>query len=92
MTTRNFQVVTVKVADMIGYQIHALYRDCSDSMYEVIAHAAVFRDKARAERFLNKVCSSGRLHFNWQYWGKPQNCVISGIEANQTRVAPFSVL
>jgi len=87
---RNFQVATVKVAGMIGYQIHALYRDCSDSMYEVIAHAAVFRDKARAERFLKKVCASGQ--FNWQYWGVPQDNFISGTEAIQGRVAPFSVL
>lgn len=89
---RNFQVDTVKIAGVTGYQIHALYRDCSDSLYENIAHAAVFRDKARAERFLQKVCASGRPHFNWQYWGKPHDCVISGTEANQGRVAPFSVL
>ena len=89
---RNLEIATVKVAGMIGYQIHGLYRDCSDSLYEVIAHAAIFRDKARAERFLKKVCSSGRPHFNWQYWGKPHDCFIRGTEANQGRIAPFSVL
>lgn len=92
MAIRSLEVATVKVAGIIGYQIHGLYRDCSDSLYEVIAHAAVFRDKARAERFLAKVRASGRLHFNWQHWGKPHNCIISGTEAVQGRVAPFSVL
>jgi hypothetical protein len=87
---RSLEVATVKVADVIGYQIHGLYRDCSDSLYEVIAHAAVFRDKARAERFLAKVRASGRI--DWQFWGVPQNNFIRGIEAVQGRVAPFSVL
>ena len=87
---RNLEVATVKVAGMIGYQIHGLYRDCSDSLYDVIAHAAIFRDKARAERFLAKVRSAGRLDL--QFWGVPQNSVIKGTEAVQGRVAPFSVL
>ena len=87
---RSLEVATVKVAGMIGYQIHGLYRDCSDSLYDVIAHAAIFRDKSRAERFLAKVRSAGRL--DWQFWGVPQGNVISGTEAIQGRVAPFSVL
>jgi len=87
---RNLEVATVQIAGMIGYQIHGLYRDCSDSLYDVIAHAAIFRDKARAERFLAKVRSAGRL--DWQFWGVPQNSVIKGTEAVQGRVAPFSVL
>ena len=89
---RNLEVCTVKVAGMIGYQIHGLYRDCSDSLYEVIAHAAIFRDKARAERFLKKVCASGRSHFDWKYWGKPHDTFIRGTEAIQGRVVVFSVL
>ena len=87
---RNLEVATVKVAGMIGYQVHGLYRDCSDSLYDVIAHAAIFRDKARAERFLAKVRSAGRL--DWQFWGVPQDNVIRGTEAVQGRVAPISVL
>lgn len=87
---RNLQVATVKVAGMVGYQIHALYRDCNDSLWEVIAHAAVFRDKARAERFLAKVRDAG--HIDWQFWGAPQDNCIRGTEAIQGRVAPFSVI
>lgn len=91
MSVRNLEVATVRVAGVVGYQIHGLYRDCSDSFWEVIAHAAIFRDKARAERFLKKV-QRKLSQFNWQYWGKPHDCFISGTEANQGRVAPFSVL
>ena len=87
---RSLEVATVKVAGMVGYQIHGLYRDCSDSLYDVIAHAAIFRDKARAERFLAKVRASGCL--DWQFWGVPQSNFIRGTEAVQGRVAPFSVL
>lgn len=87
---RSLEVATVKVAGMVGYQIHGLYRDCSDSLYDVIAHAAIFRDKARAERFLAKVRSADRL--DWNFWGVPQGNFISGTEAIQGRVAPFSVL
>lgn len=87
---RKLEVATVKVAGMIGYQIHGLYRDCSDSLWEVIAHAAIFRDKARAERFLAKVRDAGRI--DWRFWGAPQDNHIRGTEAIQRRVAPFSVL
>lgn len=90
MAIRNLQVATVKVAGMIGYQIHGLYRDCSDSLFDVIAHAAVFRDKARAERFLARVRNADRI--DWNFWGAPQDNFISGTEAIQGRVAPFSVL
>lgn len=88
---RNLQVATVRNAGVVGYQIHGLYRDCSDSLWDVIAHAAIFRDKARAERFLKKV-QRKMSQFNWQYWGAPQDSVIYGTEAIQRRVAPFSVL
>lgn len=89
---RNLEVATVRVAGMIGYQIHGLYRDCSDSFWEVVAHAAIFRDKARAERFLKKVKSKHSWQYDWKYWGVPQDNVINGTEAIQVRVAPFSVL
>lgn len=90
MAIRSLQIATVKVAGMIGYQIHGLYRDCSDSLWDVIAHAAVFRDKARAERFLARVRNADRI--DWSFWGVPQGNFISGTEAIQSRVAPFSVL
>ena len=87
---RNLQVDAVEINGMIGYQIHGLHRACSDSLWEVVAHAAIFRDKARAERFLAKVKSAGK--FNYAYWGVPQDHVISAIDAFKRRVAPLSVL
>lgn len=92
MSVRSLEVATVRVAGMIGYQIHGLYRDCSDSLWDVVAHAAIFRDKARAERFLKQVQRKPSWEFDWKYWGKPQNSVIYGTEAVQVRVNPFSVL
>ena len=52
---RNLQVVKVNIKGMDGFQIQGLNRACSDSLWEPIAHAAVFREEKRAERFLQKV-------------------------------------
>ncbi len=89
---RSLEVAAVKINGMIGYQIHGLHRACSDSLWEVVAHAAVFRDKARAERFLKKVMSKPSWNYDWQYWGVPQGHVVSSIDAFKGHVAPFSVL
>jgi hypothetical protein len=88
---RNLSVVNVNVKGMVGYQIQGIHRACSDSMWETVAHAAIFRDKARAERFLKRVKTS--LHdINWKYWGVPQGAYVSAADAYKDHVAPFSVL
>lgn len=88
---RNLEVAAVKVHGMIGYQIHGIHRACSDSLWEVAAHAAIFRDRARAERFLERIKRSGS-QINWAYWGVPQGHYVSPIDAFKNHVAPFSVL
>jgi hypothetical protein len=68
MLARNFNVIEVEINGMSGYQVQGWYRDCSDSMFETVAHAAVFRDRARAERFLKR---SKPFPKDWKHWGKP---------------------
>lgn len=89
---RDLQVVEVKIHGMTGYQVQALWRDCSDSLWETIAHAAVFRDRARAERFLKKCGSRSSWEYNWRHWGKPANYIHSFADAIQGSVAVYSVL
>ena len=89
---RNLQVVEVKIKGMTGFQIHGIHRACSDSFWEPIAHAAIFRDEKRAERFLQKVRSVSPWNRNWEYWGVPQNHCVSAADAFKGHVAPFSVI
>ena len=86
---RDLHVTPVTIAGMPGFQIHGLRRACSDSFWEVAAHAAVFRDRARAERFLAKI-KPGRI--DYAYWGVPNNAITSPADAFKTHAAPFSVL
>ena len=89
---KNLQVVKVNIKGMDGFQIQGLDRACSDSLWEPIAHAAIFRDEKRAERFLQKVRVSSPWNRNWKYWGVPQSHKVSGCDAFQELVAPFSVI
>lgn len=89
---RDLSVVEVQIHDMTGYQIQGSYRDCSDSLWETVAHAAVFRDRARAERFLQKCGSRPSWEYNWHHWGKLANYSHSFADAIQGSVAVYSVL
>lgn len=89
---RDLSVVNVNVKGMNGYQIEGIRRACYDSPWEIVAHAAIFRDKARAERFLERVKKAGPHNLNWEYWGVPQGAWVSDIDAYKNHVAPFSVL
>lgn len=89
---RDLRVVEVTIHGMTGYQVQGLWRDCSDSLWETIAHAAVFRSRDRAERFLAKCGSRMSWEYNWAWWGKPVNYVHSFVDAIQTPVAVYSVL
>lgn len=89
---RDLRVVEVKIHDMTGYQVQGLWRSCSDSLWETIAHAAVFRDRARAERFLQKCHSRPDWRYNWVWWGKPADYVHSYVDAIQHPVPVYSVL
>ena len=89
---RNLQVVKVNIKGIDGFQIQGLDRACSDSHWEPIAHAAIFRDEKRAERFLQKVRGSSPWKLNYKYWGVPQSHKVSGCDAFQELVAPFSVI
>jgi hypothetical protein len=74
----------------IGYSVAGLHRACSDSLWEPIAHAAIFATQARAEAFLAKVKARGR--FDWQHWGIPFGHSASSIDAFKHRPAYYSVL
>ena len=89
---RNLQVVKVNIKGMDGFQIQGLDRACSDSLWEPIAHAAIFRDEKRAERFLQKVRGSSPWNRNWEYWGVPQDRMVNVCDAFKGLVAPFSVI
>lgn len=89
---RNLEVSQVDIRGMVGWQVQGLYRDCSDSLYEVVAHAAVFRDKARAERFLEVVRSKPSWEWQWAHWGAPAGSYFSGVEAMQSCAPVYSVL
>jgi len=89
---KNLRVVEVQIHGMTGYQIQGSYRDCSDSLWETVAHAAVFRDRARAERFLQKCSSRPSWEYKWRHWGKPANYIHSSADAIQGSVTVYSVL
>jgi len=89
---RDLQVVEVQIHGVTGYQVQGNWRACSDSLWETMAHAAVFRDRARAERFLAKVKTRSSWEWNWQHWGKPSNYIHSKIDAIQSSVTVYSVL
>jgi len=89
MSVRNLSVVEVQINGMSGYQVQGWYRDCSDSLFEAVAHAAVFRDRARAERFLER---SKPYPKDWKHWGKPANHRSSPVDAFKGSVAVYTVL
>jgi hypothetical protein len=100
MTIRNLEIKQVTIAGIAGFQIQGIYRDCSDSFWETIAHAAVFKDRRRAERFLEKVKAVpsweyGRLKtggYPEQQWGAPVGAYTSVSNLIQTNVAAYSPL
>ena len=63
---RNLEVVEVNINGMVGFQIQGIWRACSDSLWETIAHAAVFRDRVRANKFLAKVKTRPSWEYNWK--------------------------
>lgn len=92
MSITKHEVKPVTIAGVKGYQVQALYRDCSDSFWEPIAHAAVFRTPERAQRMLERIKRTGSWQYNWAYWGAPVGSYTSSSCAIQTSVAPFSPL
>ena len=88
---RDLRVVEVEIRGMTGYQVQGWYRDCSDSFWETVAHAAVFRDPDRAERFLEK-CKAASRRWDWSHWGRPADYIHNDADAIQRSVAVYSVL
>lgn len=89
---RDLRVVEVEINGMTGYQVQSLWRSCNDSLWETIAHAAVFRDLRRAQKFLLKCRTRPSWEYNWTWWGKPANYVHSYVDALQAPVPVYSVL
>ena len=87
------EVKEVNVKGQIGFQICALYRDCSDSFYEPIVHAAIFPNRERAEKFLKRAI---RRKSPWEYdfsqWGVSPSCGLSNSCAIQFYAPIYSVL
>jgi hypothetical protein len=77
--------------ELIGYCVAGVHRACSDSLWEPIAHEAIFTTKARAERFLAKIKTPGRS-ITWAHWGIPFGHITSPIDAFDHRPAYYSVL
>lgn len=92
MSVTNLQVEAVTIAGVAGFQVQGLHRACSDSLWEPLAHEAIFRDRARAERFLAKVRSKPSWEWNWAHWGAPHDARITDIDAFKSTVAPYTVL
>jgi hypothetical protein len=92
MSVTNLQVQEVSIAGVVGYQVQGYQRACSDSLWERLAHNAVFRDRTRAERFLRAVCRKPSWEWTWTNWGAPHDAVISDCDAFQGRVTVYTVL
>ena len=92
MSIRDITVCEIKIHGMKGYQVQGLYRPCSDSFWEPVAHAAVFKDRLRAERFLKKCKSRPSWEYDWEHWGKPADYVRSLADCIQQPVAVYSVI
>jgi len=86
------EVKRVEICGMVGWQIHALRRDCSDSMYEPVAHAAVFRQPERAAAMLERVRRKPSWEYDWSQWGVPVGSYVSPADAWKGHVAPYTVL
>lgn len=69
MSIRNLQVeeVTIKGA-VVGYRVGGISRDCSDSLWDPIAHRAIFRSRERAERFLARVRNTASWNWKMAEW------------------------
>lgn len=76
--------------EIVGYQVAGFHRACSDSLWEPIAHAAIFRTEERAERFLAKVRAAGRI--DWNHWGIPFGHITTPVDAFHHEVAHYTVL
>ena len=92
MSIRDLTVCEIKIHGMKGYQVQGLYRPCSDSFWEPVAHAAVFKDHLRAEKFLKKCKSRPSWEYDWEHWGKPADYVRSLADYVQQSVAVYSVI
>jgi hypothetical protein len=77
--------------ELIGYCVAGVHRACSDSLWEPVAHEAIFRTQARAERFLAKIKAPGRS-IAWAHWGVPFGHRTSPIDAFDHQPAHYSVL
>jgi hypothetical protein len=76
--------------ELIGFCVAGVHRACSDSLWEPVSHAAIFKTQERAERLLAKVKSRSSL--DWQHWGIPFGHSASSIDAFKHQPAYYSVL
>lgn len=92
---RNLRIEAVTIAGVSGWQVQGIFRACSDSLWEPIAHAAVFAQAEyyRAEKLLARIRSKP----SWEWkgkgcWGVPVGNSLSKIDAIQQHVCPYTVL
>jgi hypothetical protein len=92
MAIRQLQVKPVTIRGAAGFQVQCLWSMDSDSMYEQLAHAAVFRCRQRAERFLARIKSKPSWNWDWSQWGVPADCGLSNLDYVQAHAPVYSVL
>jgi hypothetical protein len=69
MSIRNLKVVPVTFRnEVVGFRVGGITRDCPDSLWDPIAHRAVFRTRERAEAFLARVCNVAPWSLNLKEW------------------------
>lgn len=92
---RNLRIEAVTIAGVSGWQVQGDWRACSDSLWEPLAHAAVFvqAEYDRAEKLLAKMRSKP----SWEWsgkgcWGVPIGNGLSKIDYIQAHVAAYTVL
>lgn len=89
----NLQVKPVYFGrQQIGFSVAGLHRACSDSLWEPVAHEAIFTTQVRAERFLEKIKARGSRALDWKHWGIPFEHSTSPVDAFDHRPAYYSVL
>jgi hypothetical protein len=93
MTFRNFKVQPVVIAGVPGFQVQAIWRACSDSLWETMAHAAVFPTRERAERMMARI--QAKPWWEWSgkgCWGVPVGRGLSNLDYIQEHVAVYCPL
>lgn len=90
--SNHLTVEEVNIEGMIGYQIQGLFCEGSDGMFEPIAHAAIFRTRARAVAALERCKAVAPWSRDYSEWGLPVGACVDRCACIQRHVAPYTVI